>query len=56
MITFECSFEVATRQDAVWALQEIISQIEGDNYCGFLSYADGSWSSSGDEEPEEDSE
>ena len=56
MITFKCSFEVATRHDAVWALQEIISQIEGDNYCGFLSYADGSWSSSGEEDLDEDSE
>ena len=53
MVSFECTFEVATRQDAVWVLQEMIDQIEGDNYCGFFSYADGSWSSSGDEEPEE---
>lgn len=53
MVSFECTFEVATRQEAVWVLQEMIDQIEGDNYCGFFSYADGSWSSSGEDEPEE---
>lgn len=40
MVSFECSFEVRTRQDAVWALQEMISQIEGDNYFGYFSYAE----------------
>jgi hypothetical protein len=54
MVSFECSFEVCTRQEAVWVLQEMISQIEGDNYCGYFSYADGSWSSRGEEESEED--
>lgn len=54
MVSFECSFDVRTRQDAVWVLQEMISHIEGDCFCGFFSSADGSWSSSGEEEPEEE--
>lgn len=54
MVSFKCSFEVKTRQEAARVLQEMISQIEGENYCGYFSYADGAWSSSGEEEPEED--
>ena len=56
MVSFECTFEAKTRQDMVWALQEIIEQIENDNSCGYLSSCDGSWSSSGDEETEDDEE
>lgn len=54
MIHFECSFEVKTRNDAINVLQEMISHIERDCYIGFFSSADGSWTSSGKEETEED--
>jgi hypothetical protein len=53
MIEFEATFECSTRQDAVWALQEIIGQIEGDYHCGSLSCADGSWSCVGEDEPDD---
>lgn len=53
MVQFECSFEVATREDAINVLQEMISHIYGGYYCGFFSYTDGSWSSSGEEEEED---
>lgn len=54
MIEFNATFECTTRAEAVWALQEIIDQIEGDYHCGSLSYADGSWSCVGEDEPEND--
>ena len=52
MIKFECDFECQTNQDAIYALQEIISQLEGGYSCGHLYGADGSWSCDGEEEEE----
>ena len=54
MVQFECSFEVATRADAINVLQEMISHINGDYYCGYFSCADGSWSSCGEEEMDDE--
>lgn len=54
MIKFETEFECATTQDAIYALQEIISQLEGGYSCGHLNGADGSWSCTGEEDGEED--
>ena len=50
MVQFETNFECRTRQDAIYALQEIISQLENDYSCGYLCSADGSWSCEGNEE------
>lgn len=50
MVRFETNFECCTKQDAIFALQEIISQLENDYSCGYLCSADGSWSCSGYEE------
>jgi hypothetical protein len=54
MIQFECSFECATREEATYALSEIISQINEGFYCGYLNGAYGSWSSIGEDEKEND--
>lgn len=53
MIKFETEFECATTQDAIYALQEIISQLEGGYSCGHLYGADGSWSCTEKDEDEE---
>lgn len=55
MIKFETEFECATTQDAIYALQEIMNQLEDGYSCGHLNGADGSWSCTGedDEESEE---
>lgn len=52
MVRFETNFECCTRQDAIYTLQEIISQLENDYSCGYLCSADGSWSCEGEEESE----
>lgn len=49
MVRFEINFECCTRQDAIYTLQEIMSQLEGGYSCGYLCGADGSWSCSGEE-------
>lgn len=54
MVAFECSFECATREDATHALLEMISQIDGGYHCGYLNYADGSWSCEGEDELDEE--
>ena len=56
MIKFECEFECQTEQEVIYALQEIMSQLEGGYSCGHLCGADGSWSYEGDEEEEDDEE
>lgn len=43
MFTFETTFDCKTKQDVVFALQEIIDWIEDDYECGILNVADGSW-------------
>ena len=53
MIKFETQFECATTQDAIYTLQEIMSQLEGGYSCGHLCGADGSWSCSGEDEEDE---
>lgn len=52
MIKFEIEFECATTQDAIYALQEIMNQLEDGYSCGYLCSADGSWSCEGEEEEE----
>lgn len=52
MINFECDFECQTRQDAIYALQEIMNQLEDGYSCGHLCGVDGSWSCEGEEEEE----
>lgn len=52
MIKFETEFECATTQDAIYALQEIINQLEGGYHCGLFD--EGSWSCSGEEEDDEE--
>lgn len=54
MIKFETEFECATTQDAIYALQEIMNQLEDGYSCGHLNGADGSWSCTGEEDDEED--
>ena len=54
MIKFECEFECKTEQEVIYALQEIMSQLEGGYSCGHLYGADGSWSYEGEEEEEEE--
>ena len=52
MIKFEADFECQTNQDAIYALQEIIKQLEDGYSCGHLCGVDGSWSCDGEEEEE----
>lgn len=54
MIKFETQFECATTQDAIYTLQEIMSQLEGGYSCGHLCGADGSWSCSGEDNEEDE--
>lgn len=54
MVRFETNFECCTKQDVIYTLQEIISQLENDYSCGYLSSADGSWSCEGEDESEDD--
>jgi hypothetical protein len=54
MITFETTFDCKTKQDVVFALQEIIDWIEGDYESGILNVDDGSWRCVGEEEQEDD--
>lgn len=56
MIKFETEFECATTQDAIYALQEIMNQLEDGYSCGHLCGADGSWSCEGEEEEDEEEE
>ena len=56
MIKFETEFECATTQDAIYALQEIMNQLEDGYSCGHLCGADGSWSCTGEEDDEEEDE
>lgn len=50
MIRFECDFECQTSQDAIYALQEIMNQLEDGYSCGHLCGVDGSWSCEGEED------
>ena len=50
MVRFETEIELSTKQDIIYALQEIIRQIENDYSCGYLCSADGSWSCEGEDE------
>ena len=54
MIKFETEFECATRQDAIYALQEIMNQLEDGYYCGLFD--EGSWSCTGEEEEDDEEE
>lgn len=54
MVQFECSFEVATRDDAVFVLQEMIDHINDGYWAGYFGFANGSWSSNGIEEDDEE--
>jgi hypothetical protein len=56
MVQFECSFECATRDEATYALLEMINQINGGYHWGDLNYADGSWSCLGEDEDEDEDE
>jgi hypothetical protein len=46
---FEVEFECNSTQDAIYALQEIMNQLEDGYSCGHLCGVDGSWSCSGEE-------
>ena len=55
MFKIETEFKCETTQDAVYALQEIISQLEGGYYCGYTGgEIDGTWSCTEDTEEEEE--
>lgn len=52
MVVFETEIELSTKQDVIYALQEIIRQLENDYSCGYVN--GGSWSCEGKEGDEED--
>jgi hypothetical protein len=52
MVRFETEIELSTKQDVIYALQEIIRQIENDYSCGYIN--GGSWSCEGEEGDEEE--
>lgn len=54
MVKFETNFECATIQDAIYALEEIMEQMEDGYSCGHLNNANGSWSCGGEEDFEEE--
>lgn len=54
MIKFEAQFKCATTQDAIYALQEIMKQLEEGYSCGYLNGAEGSWSCSGEDDEEDE--
>lgn len=47
MVRFETEIELSTKQDVIYALQEIIRQLENDYSCGYVN--GGSWSCEGEE-------
>lgn len=55
-MNFEANFECNSTQDAIYALQEIMNQLEDGYSCGHLCGVDGSWSCSGEEKEEDDEE